>query len=277
MPIIDTHTHIATGANPRYPLSSSDLTHEWWDSGGTVDELLDVLDASDVERVVFVQAIAAYGYDCSYVIDSAEAHAERATCVVAIDMFGPDPVSDLGALVASPQSGARIAGVRLFGVNGSSPIWLTDGRASEVWEFAATHGIILVPTLFASEFESLRAVVERHPTVSVAIDHCGFIDMVDDGEKMLFALADVPSVNLKVTSYVLEAAERTETDAAVLIERLASSFGSHRLCWGSDHPQDTRHDYTGKLALARSATRSFSEADRTAFFHDTGARLFFPE
>ena len=279
MSIVDTHTHVADGQDSNFPLVSSHLTHDWWNSGGTCEELVAQLDANNVDRFVIVQAIAAYGFDCSYAAASAATHPDRAAFVAAIDMNAPDPVVDLAALAtlcAAPPSGARLAGIRLFGVDGTRPIWLTDGRAASVWEYAADHNLVVVPTVFASEFDHLGALATEHPTVAVAVDHCGFIDMVEgDGEAMLFALADIPSINLKVTSYVLEAAERNDGDPAAFTERLAGAFGADRLCWGSDHPQDQRHDYAGKLGLARTATRTFDDASTTAFFNDTGTRLFF--
>lgn len=276
-PIVDTHTHVAAGQNPNYPTVSSDLTREWWNAGGTYEELEAQLDANDVDRFVIVQAIAAYGYDCSYAAACAATSADRSAFVAAIDMYGPDPVADLAALCDAPPSGARVAGIRLFGVGGTTPTWLTDGRAAAVWEYAGNRELVIVPTVFASEFKHLGALATQHPNVAVAIDHCGFIDMVEgDGEALLFALAEFPSLHLKVTSYVLEAADRDAGDPAPLVERLASEFGADRLCWGSDHPQDQRHDYAGKLQLARTATRAFDDASRNAFFTNTGARLFFP-
>ena len=274
--IVDTHTHVAISDDPRFPLSASDLTSSWWTSGATIDDVLHQLDANDVHRLVLVQAVGAYGYDCSYAAASAAAHADRAAFVAAISMHADDPVAELAALCEAPPSGAVIAGVRLFGVDGIEPTWLTDGRAAAVWDFAAEYNLVIVPTVFANEFKHICALAQHAPTASVASDHCGFTDMVEgDGQAMLFALADIPSLHLKVTSYVLEAAERDDGDAAILIERLAGAFGADRLCWGSDHPQDQRHDYAGKLALARHATRAFDDASRNAFFNTTASRLFF--
>lgn len=276
MLIVDAHTHVACGPDPQFPVSPTGVTNDWWTDGQTISDLLTELDANEIDRLVLVQAIGAYGYDCSCAAASAAAHSERAAFVAAIEMSGSDPAADLVALCESPPSGARIAGVRLFGVDGTQPTWLTDGRAAAVWDFATDHNLVIVPTVFANEFEHLKVLAEQSPSVSVAIDHCGFIDMVEgDGQAMLFALADIPSLHLKVTSYVLEAAERDDGDAAILIERLAEVFGAHRLCWGSDHPQDQRHDYAGKLALARHATRAFDDASRNAFFNTTASRLFF--
>jgi predicted TIM-barrel fold metal-dependent hydrolase len=111
--------------------------------------------------------------------------------------------------------------------------------------------------------------------VPIALDHCAFPDLGDDGESAVLALADLPEVHLKVTSYVLEAAERDEGDPAGVVERLAAAFGAHRLCWGSDHPQDQRLPYAGKVELAHRATRTLGPADRDAVLTGTALRLWF--
>ena len=110
--IVDTHTHVAISDDPRFPLSASDLTSSWWTSGATIDDVLHQLDANDVHRLVLVQAVGAYGYDCSYAAASAAAHADRAAFVAAISMHADDPVAELAALCEAPPSGAVIAGVR---------------------------------------------------------------------------------------------------------------------------------------------------------------------
>jgi len=60
-----------------------------------------------------------------------------------------------------------------------------------------------------------------------------------------------------------------------LSERLASGFGANRLCWGSDHPQDQRSTYAGKVELAHHATRTLEAADRDAVLAGTAMRLWF--
>ena len=62
--IIDTHTHVACGDDPRYPTvanrSIASRTSDWWRTGGTIDELIDTLDAHAVDKAVVVQAVGAY-------------------------------------------------------------------------------------------------------------------------------------------------------------------------------------------------------------------------
>jgi predicted TIM-barrel fold metal-dependent hydrolase len=280
--IIDTHTHVACGDDPRYPTvadrSIASRTSDWWRTGGTIDELIDTLDAHAVDKAVVVQAVGAYSYDCTCATHAVARYPDRTRFVTAIDMQAADPATTLHDLLTDPQTGHLISGVRLFGIGENKTMWLTDGRARTVWELAAAHGVTIVPCIFADRFIEVGELSQTTPAALVALDHCGFMDMVEgDSETMLMSLADIPSIHLKLSSYVLESAERTHHDPAPLIERIASRFGSDRMCWGSDHPQDQRSDYAGKLTLARKATRAFSESQRTDFFGATGGRLFFRE
>jgi L-fuconolactonase len=275
--IVDTHTHVACGTDDRFPTTPTEVAGEWWRSGGTIEELLVELDTNEVDRAVVVQAIGAYGHDCRCAAAAVHANESRCAFIASVDMTIDDPAAAVSILLDDPPSGVRVAGVRLFGVGGHDTSWLTDGRGAAVWDLASETGIVLVPTIFADRFAELRVLAAIRPDVRVAIDHCGFVDKVvePDAELSLIALADTPSVHLKVTSYVLEAAERDDGDAAPLVERLVAAFGSDRLCWGSDHPQDQRQSYAGKIALARRATRSFTAAQTESFFAMTGTDLFF--
>lgn len=272
--IVDTHTHVACTGDRSVDAPSVDAS-DWWRSGGSIDELLGDLDSSGVERAVVVQAVGAHGYDCSCAAASVAGHRDRTALVVAVDMNG-DPASDLAALLDAPPSDAVIAGVRAFGVGSVDASWLTDGRGAALFEVASSHRLVVVPCILGDRFDDLRALVERTPDVIVAVDHCGFGDLcVGDADDNLAHLADLTDVHLKVTSYVLEAAEAADGDAAPTLERLVEEFGTDRLCWGSDHPQDRRHDYAGKIALARRAARALDDESRHALFAATGRRLFF--
>jgi len=273
--IIDTHTHVACADRDRFPIHATGVASDWWRAGGTIEELLAVQDVNGVDRVVVVQAVGAYGYDNSCAIASVDAHRDRASFVCAVDMHGSDPATALIALLDDPDTTVPVRGVRMFGVGNVGSEWLDDDRARSIFDVAHSRGLTVVPTILADRFEALARVASDHPEVPIAIDHCGFPDMVaGDGESMVLELAAIPSVNLKITSYVLEAAMATSGDAAPIVERLAEAFGTDRLCWGSDHPQDLRHDYAGKLALARDATRSFDAPANDDIFSGTGRRLF---
>jgi predicted TIM-barrel fold metal-dependent hydrolase len=264
--VADSHTHVAS---PAYPFSPMGVGSDWWRSGATVVDLVAAMDAAGVGRAVVVQAVGAYGYDCRCACDAvAGVHGERLTLVVAVDMAGADPASDLVALAAS----APVHGVRVFGVGGPPPVWLADGRADDVWAAAASLGITVVPTLFGRDLALLGSVVDRHPAVPVAIDHCGFPHPGADLSPALLALAGLPAVHLKVTTHVL----RDALDPAGFVAALARAFGSERLCWGSDHPQSLGLKYSEMVTLGRVASAGLTPAGQEEFLAGTAARLWFP-
>jgi L-fuconolactonase len=279
--LIDSHTHVACGDNPRFPTNPSGVASDWWKDGGSVDSLISELVANDVAKAVVVQAIGAYGWDCRCALASVAELPDRLAFAGSIEMSASDPVIALTDLVAEADAGGvRIAGLRLFGAGGDDPSWLGDGRMVAVIDAATTRGITVVPTLFTRHLGALCAALETRPDAVVALDHCAFPDMTEGGRAIgdasLLSLAHFPNVSLKVTSYVLEMADRDDNDPAPYIEMLVEAFGTDRLCWGSDHPQDQRHTYPEKIALARTATRNLTVSERDAFFFTTALRLFWP-
>ena len=272
--LVDAHTHVSCGDDPAFPPHPTGVASDWWRHGGTVDELVKELDTAAVDRAVVVQAVGAYAHDCGCAAAGVAQHPGRLALIVSLDMEADDPAETMAELMGSLP--VAPAGVRLFGVGSVEPMWLSDGRAAAVWDLAAELGTTLVATVFTRHLPELAAVVEARPQVSVALDHCAFPDMGADGEAAVLRLAELPEVHLKVTSYVLEMADRDEGDPAPLVERLATAFGANRLCWGSDHPQDQRSTYPGKVELAHHAVRSLGAADRDAVLADTALRLWFP-
>lgn len=235
-----------------------------------MNSLLATMDAAGVDAAVVVQAIGAYGYDCSYAMDAALAAPERLALVVAVDMAGPNPTGDLRTMVER----APVRAVRVFGVGNADPGWLTDGRGLDLWKTSADLGIGTVPTLWGRDLPPLRALIEAVPGVPVAIDHCGFPDLGDgppfpDLENLL-ALADLPAVHLKVSTHVLEPVG----DAADLVDLLAARFGPERICWGSDHPQTHSMPYASMVDLGRHAARRLPGDAREAFLAGTARRLW---
>jgi predicted TIM-barrel fold metal-dependent hydrolase len=229
------------------------------------------MDAAGVDAACVVQAIGAYGYDCSYAVDAVTVAPDRLALVVSVDMAGDDPTATLAALAAR----APVRAVRVFGVGSADPGWLSNGRGMAIWEAARDLGIGTVPTLWGRDLPALRPIVEGFPDVPTAVDHIGFPDLSDGPPYRdlanVLTLADLPAVHLKVSTHVLEPLD----DPAALVDVLAEHFGSHRICWGSDHPQTHSMSYGEMVELGRHAARRLSPDDREAFLAGTARRLWF--
>lgn len=274
--VVDAHVHVASADRARYPLSPSGVGSAWFgaDDVGTPD-LLAAMDEAGVARAVIVQAVGAYGYDCAYAIDSVRDCPDRLALVGSVDMDAARPDRALVELAAA--AGELLRGVRVFGVHGHDPQWLSDGRAADVWAVAAELGLSVVPVLFPQALGRLGEVVERCPDVAVALDHCGFVDFTGGGSfpeaAALFELAALPAVRVKVSTHVLGHVAQTG-DPADVVDRLAATFGADRMAWGSDHPQTTGSTYRGMLATGRHAARRLSPAERARFLGGTANSLW---
>ena len=254
--MVDGHTHVASTDTARYPLAPTGVGSDWWQDGADVGSLLAAMDGAGVDRAVVVQAVGAYGYDCSYALDAVASAPDRLALVGAVDFDAEVP-----ELVG--------AAVRVFAVGGGmtspAPAWLDDGRADDVWRRCAEDGRGVVATVLEHHLAALEPLLEAWPGVAVALDHCAF-----SPPDALEPLARHGNLHLKVSTHVLQHSD----EPAALVRRLADAFGADRLCWGSDFPQSAG-TYVEMVELGRAAAADLDEHEAAAFLGGTATRLWF--
>ena len=270
--IVDTHVHVVAADREAYPLHPTGVSLDWFrEAPVTVERFLERMTAAGVDRAVLVQPMSAYGFDNRYVIDSARVYSDRLASVVIVDT-ADDPARRLRAMTAE-----GVSGVRLFAIENPTLSRLDDANALPLWEVATELGLPIVVTILSGQLPELRAMLERFPEATVALDHCAFPDLSGGPpyEKAgdLFALATQPNVTLKVSSHLLEQAEATG-DACDLVDRLAAAFGADRLLWGSDYPQTHDRSYADLVELGRAACSRLPPADQRAFLGENALRLW---
>ncbi len=119
------------------------------------------------------------------------------------------------------------------------------------------------------------------PDTSFVLDHCGVPDVrtraLHPWRADLSALAALPNVACKISGLVAYAEPGTWSvdDLRPFVEHAISSFGWHRVVWGSDWPVCTM---TGDLTRWVEATRSLvmgaSVDERAALWHRNAERLY---
>jgi L-fuconolactonase len=89
--LFDCHAHLIAGDPVRYPLVAQDgkPAARELEEPMTAERLLGEMDRNDVVRAVAVQRASIYGYDNSYVCDSAAKYPDRLVAVCAIDAVNP--------------------------------------------------------------------------------------------------------------------------------------------------------------------------------------------
>ena len=269
--VIDTHTHVVSADNARYPLSPGVDSEQGWHREHPIDTetLLSLADAAGVRAVALVQAISCYGFDNRYVLDSARLHAQRTIAIGALRPEDPNGIAALRRDVI--EGGAR--GVRLFSFGGATSS-LDHPAMPELMAAAVDLDIPVVILTAPGQLASILAVAKAFPSVRFVLDHCGFADLGGDDSfpaaGALFALVEWRNMHLKVSSMTLRATAHPEALWATLVER----FGSERLMWGSDYPHTNEPNYAGLVQIARETTAGLTESARADVLNGTACRLW---
>ncbi|MEZ4331846.1 MAG: amidohydrolase family protein [Myxococcota bacterium] len=267
--IVDTHTHVVSTDETRYPMQCTATDPA--DPGAwplrtrvTADELERAMTAAGVARACLVQGYAAYRFDNRYTVASAEAWPRRFVSVCALDPEDADALAALEALARSPRvGGLRLTSGGLLGGRG-----LDSPGSQRLWDAAERLGLVVSILSLPDGLEAVAASARARPHHPVVLDHCGFVEVVEDFER-LASLAPLRNVHLKVSSRVL-----VQGDPASIVRRLADRFGAGRLMWGSDFPASDARRYADWVELARAGTKELNEEEAADFLADTALRLW---
>lgn len=282
--IVDSHTHVVSPDEGRYPLVPYGLDQgvgterkqaAWFrDVPVRGEDLLAAMDDAGVGAALLVQGVGAYSYDNAYTVDAARLDPQRFASVVCVDPLVDGAATTLRTLVE--QHGAR--GVRLFTVTNPESTWLDEAAGAALWEESRRLRIPVVVTILSRQIAKLANALRRFADVPVALDHCGFPDLRGgppyERASALAELAGFPNLHLKVTTHVLRLAEKDAAGPAAFVEHLAATFGAHRLLWGSDFPQTHDRSYAEMVALARRASAGLGTSGQARFLGETALELW---
>lgn len=268
--LVDAHAHLVTD-DPAYP-PVGDATLM------PAETLLDSLRANGLHAAVAVQRAHVYGFDNSYVLDSARRHPDRLRAMCVIDAQVTDAAKTVHDLADRGAAAIRLTapgGNQHAGPAGTD--WFAGPESRPVWAAAAETGLSMCLHVYrwhrGDVLRALPAVVRAFPGVPVVLDHVASVDVADRDADLLLALADLPQVYVKVTTLNFAQLHRAGRDAEPLVEWLAAHFGSARLLWGSDVTQ-TRGTYADMVATARRVVGCLPAPDAARVLGGTAATLY---
>lgn len=280
--MIDSHAHLVTGDTQSYPpappggaLKPGDL-----DNAMTVERLLEDMDAQGVSQAVLVQRGSIYGFDSSYVCDSAARFPDRFTAVSSIDATAADCAQQVHYWTQARGA----AGVRLMElVKGMDISWLDGPLARAAWSAAAALDVPVCVHFFpwnrVEGLNRLAGILRDIPGLTVVIDHFGAIRSdagppdhgVDD---LLELVAGFDGVNVKFTTIPLGRLAEAGIDFRPVVRRMADLFGPARMMWGSDITQSPG-DYGYMAGLGRQAVeQGFTSAEQEQILSGTARRIY---
>lgn len=301
LPLFDTHAHLISDDWDAYrprPLAPSLPTPDRTDFTVTVEALIGMMDVQGVSAACLVQRGHLYGYDNSYIIDSAHKFPGRLHPVVILDTQDPKTPEIYRNMVKHDHvRGFRMAIARPWLLDTA---WLSSPAAMNVWKACADLGTPMTLIFFMKQLPYLlpllKIIAKKFPELPIILDHGAMpfgmtqyeVMLADeDGEEVIMPppphfgidetiqiFEDVPNVYFKITEINMERMVKADVRPPDLIRRMADSFGAERLVWGSDIGQSMLWDYTEKAQMAHDAASSLTEAEARLFLHDNAASIY---
>ena len=229
----------------------------------TIERVVPMIDEAGVDRVVIVPPTLE-GERIDYAQEAVRRYPGRFGIMARIALEKPDRAARLATLRG--QQG--VLGVRL-NITAEQSRWLTDGTADWFWP-AAEQAKIPIMFLTAGQSAEFGRIAERHPQLSLIIDHMGVSTATLRAGKMpeavaqAAALAKYPNVSVKLSSSPLFSSEPYPwRDVTPHIRRLFDVFGPRRCHWGTDVTNSfAKASYRQRLTHFTEELAFLSEEDK---------------
>ena len=272
MSIVDTHAHIYSPDEQRYPPIEKPLRPPG--GKGSLEDLRAESRAHGVNAACIIQTSTFYRFDNRYICDSAKAAPDWTASVCTLDPDDRHSPSLLGQHV------------REYGVRGMRSIPASDGRLDHpgvraLWKVALEQGIVINILIGPEKADQADRMLADFPKLRVVLDHCLNLkagpNLGSTLEKVLH-LSRRPNLHAKLTFVPTgSAAGFPCADMHEACLKVIDAFGAERCVWGSDFPCEL---WTPKVSYAEhlkifSNVLPMKSADRQQILGETANRLWF--
>jgi L-fuconolactonase len=270
---IDAHQHFWTLARGDYGWLTPELGPIHRDFGP--EDLSPLLARHGIIRTILVQAAPTQA-ETAFLLDIAARTPFIAGVVGWCDFDAPDAAQRIARLSGNPL----LVGLRPMVHDIADTNWLARPTLAPVFDAMIAHDLVFDALLRPQHIDPMLRVLERHPALSVVIDHAAKPDLVSGDltgwREGITALAAHSNTTCKLSGLVTEAAPDWTPDILrPIVEHLLASFGPERLIWGSDWPVVTlRADYDRWFDTASALLAGLTEPQRLAIFGGTARRIY---
>lgn len=283
--IVDCQVHIWQRESPARPWDPaygtggpSAAAHRARSAEHTVsfEDMVAGMDAAGVRAAVIVTTIL-YGWDNGYSLEAHAAHPGRFAVMGRVEPFAPGVEDRVRAWAAVPGA----VGMRIVATTPAQREEITAGRMGPF--FAAAERARVPVAIYAPRFlRELVPVVERHPDLTLLLDHVGLPQpplMEPDPERFqrlpdLLALARYPNVVVKLSAApTLSLEPYPFADLWPHIHAIVRAFGPERVLWGSDWTRALPVVSYRDQVRFMTETRELSAADKEQIMGGSLRRL----
>jgi predicted TIM-barrel fold metal-dependent hydrolase len=272
MPVIDTHAHIYSPDEKRYPPIAQPLRPPG--AKGSLEDLRKESRASGVTHVCAIQTSTFYRFNNSYICDSAVANKQWVAGVCTLD---PDDAS-------SPATLLHFA--KTFGVKGMRSIPARDGRLDHpgvraLWRAAMDLNLVINVLISRDKAAECATLLNAFPKLRVVLDHCLNLKAGPDEQAILdgvLRLSRHNNLHAKLT--FVPTGSQTAFPCADMHSsclKIIEAFGPDRCIWGSDFPCELwtpRVSYAEHIRIFREVL-PLSPSARQSILGDTAQKLWF--
>ncbi|MCL4393346.1 MAG: amidohydrolase family protein [Chloroflexi bacterium] len=244
MLIVDTHAHIYSGDETRYPPVAEPRRPPG--ASGSLGNLRRVTKENGVAGGCIVQATTFYGWDNRFICDSAAANPAWTAGVCTLD---PDDAQ-------SPRLIAEM--VRKYGIRALRSYPAKDGRIDNpgvqaLWTACGKLGITINVLCNRNNTGALARMLEEFGRQRVVIDHCMNLRAGRDQDAILadmLRLAKFPNAHAKLTFVTTGSAEQYPfRDMHEPCRKIIAAYSPDRCIWGSNFPNEL---WTPKATYAQN-------------------------
>ncbi|MDX1982304.1 MAG: amidohydrolase family protein [Bryobacteraceae bacterium] len=272
MLIIDTHAHIYSSDDRRYPPIPKPLRPPG--GNAAVEDLKKTCDVNGVTHACLVQTSSYYGFDNRYLCDAAKANS---TWAAGICTLNPDDPHSPGLLQHYARN-YNVKGMRSIPARSGK---LDDAGVRALWKAADGLGIVINVLVSRDKTEEVDRLAGLFPKLRVVLDHCLNLKKGGDYDATLadlLRLARRPNLHAKLTFLATGSDQPFPCEAMhAACVKIVEAYGAERCVWGSDFPNalwTPKVSYREYLRLFTEVL-PFSASAREGILGKTAERLWF--
>ena len=266
--IVDAQVHIWQADTPARPWPADGIGQAHIPRPFSYYELLARMDEAGVDRVVIVPPSLNDRND--YALEAVKRYPNRFGIMGRIRL--QDPKSE--ALLPTWKQQPNMLGVRLTFNTPATRAWLSDGTADWFWPAAEKAGLAVM-FLAVGEVPKFARIAERHPQLTLIIDHMGLnsssrpnrvTENIPAAIDQAIELAKYPNVSIKFSGAAGNSLEPYPfRDMTGYLQRLFDAFGPQRCHWATDitnslvkasYPQRVTH-FTEELSFLSESDKDW--------------------
>ncbi len=276
--VVDTHVHVWE-ISDKYPVgpTAPQFTSKP-DVPATADELIQDMDANEVDWTVLVQTSWST-WDNGYIADSTARFPDR---FIGHGMLDPQDEAGNAEAARYWMDDRGLVGFRFHPMYYANERVLTTDGNRAMWEVLAEREAVVQFHTSPPFAEQIDEIAQRHPQMKLLIDHMGYPTTEGGIEpwQPILDLAQRPNLFVKISDVKGRSKEEFPfRDTHIFVRALVDAFGAERCLWGTGYPgaHRTKNNWLSladELRLVREGFDFLSASQRDRILGGTAAEVW---